>query len=230
MKRNSALALSLAAAFAITGAVASPAFAGSHHNAKPGQSQGGGQGAMMGGGQGGGMMGGGQGGGMMGGGQGGMMPMMQMMMQMHKQMAGGQGGGMMGGAMMGGQGGMMGGVGYLKGMDTDGDGKVSPQELRAGLEARLKEFDADGNGSLSIDEFEAMHSAAIREMMVDRFQALDNDGDGQVTGDEITAPAKRLEQKMKRRAARMAPKGGATQQPGMMGNTDADDNSGSDNN
>jgi hypothetical protein len=73
--------------------------------------------------------------------------------------------------------------------DTDGDGIVSPEELRTGLQAKLGEFDADGDGSLSISEFETLHSAMIRETMVDRFQYLDADGDGIVTAGEMTAPA-----------------------------------------
>lgn len=38
-----------------------------------------------------------------------------------------------------------------------------------------------------------LHSRLIRETMVDRFQHLDADGDGQVTRDEMTAPAKKIE-------------------------------------
>lgn len=134
-----------------------------------------------------------------GGGSSGQGSMMDMMRQMH-----GMQSGMMGGSpMMGGRGMMMGGSGPGGGMgpmgsmvqafDTDGDGSLTSEELRKGLEDRLAEYDADGSGSLSIDEFEALHSAMIREMMVDRFQALDNDGDGQVTTKEMTAPADRLQ-------------------------------------
>jgi Ca2+-binding EF-hand superfamily protein len=122
--------------------------------------------------------------GMMMGGQS-MMPMME---HMHGRMMGGMGGpGMMGGAL-------------FESFDADEDGTLTPDELRAGLEAQLRTYDADGDGSLSIEEFEVLHSAAIREMMVDHFQALDNDGDGRVTGEEITAPAKRMERMQKRRA------------------------------
>lgn len=139
------------------------------HGGQTGARQGGGvmqQGAASG------MMGG-QGGmsGMMGG-QGGMSGMMAHMQKM--------GGGMMGG---------MGPMSMMLAFDTDGDGIVSPEELRTGLQAKLGEFDADGDGSLSISEFETLHSAMIRETMVDRFQYLDADGDGIVTAGEMTAPA-----------------------------------------
>jgi hypothetical protein len=46
---------------------------------------------------------------------------------------------------------------------------------------------------LSIAEFETLNSAATRNLMVDRFQALDEDGDGQITGDEMAAPAARMQ-------------------------------------
>ncbi len=114
------------------------------------------------------------GGGMMGGEQGGMMggqarmqKMMKMMkmMQKHRQ--------------------MMGGTEYMSWLDA----AASPKEKQAILQAKLEEFDANGDGSLSIAEFETLHAAAIRELMVDRFQALDNDGDGLVTAEEMKAPA-----------------------------------------
>ncbi len=161
MKRDTAKILSLAVAISLGVAVTPAAFAsGGNHGQQSGQA------GMASGGQGG-MMGGGQGG-MMGGGQGGMMQMMQMM-QKHRQMMGG----------------MMGDTGYMSWLDAG----TTPEEKQAILQAKLTEFDANGDGSLSIEEFEALHSAAIREKMVDRFQALDNDGDGQVTADEMKAPA-----------------------------------------
>ena len=116
--------------------------------------------------------------------------MMQMMRGMHAQMMGGHG-------PMGGMGqsmGRMGGNASLMGMamqrlDTDGDGTVTPQESREGLQALLAEYDADGNEALSLAEFETLHNALIRETMVDRFQFLDDDGDGAVSVAEIVKPA-----------------------------------------
>jgi len=115
--------------------------------------------------------------------------MMQKMMQMHGQMNGGQGG------MMGG--GQMGGIGFMQDLDANGDGAVTPEEARAGLQGLLEEFDTNSDGTLSIGEFEALYGATIREKMVDGFQMLDNDGDGQVTADEITAPVERMDDMMK---------------------------------
>ncbi|MFD1157661.1 EF-hand domain-containing protein [Roseovarius aestuarii] len=80
--------------------------------------------------------------------------------------------------------GMMGGA-MQKMLDADGDGTVTPEEASAQLQAKLKQYDADASGTLSISEYEALHSAMIREMMVDRFQHLDADGNGQVTPEEM---------------------------------------------
>ncbi len=140
---------------------------------------------------------------MMGGEMGHMMRMMQMM---HGGQSGMMGPGMMGQGMMGLAGPMMGGADHLQGVfDADGDGTVTPEELRTGLLDALKTYDADGSGTLSLDEFETMHTAHIREMTVDRFQAFDADGDGQVTTDEIAAPADRFQRMMQSRAADARP-------------------------
>lgn len=84
--------------------------------------------------------------------------------------------------------GMMGGM-TQKMLDADDDGTVTPEEANTQLQSMLKQYDADASGTLSIEEYEALHSAMIREMMVDRFQHLDADGDGQITSEEISAPA-----------------------------------------
>lgn len=113
---------------------------------------------------------------------GGMGNMMQMMQMMHGHHSGMMGAGMMGGADH-----------MLRLFDADDDGDISPDEFRTGMTAELATYDADGNGSLSLAEFETMHAAHVRETTVDRFQAFDADGDGQVTADEIAAPADRME-------------------------------------
>ncbi len=118
--------------------------------------------------------------------------MMGMMQRMH--------GKMMGGDMMGGMGPMDGAMMQI--FDANGDGTVTPEELREQLEAKLTEYDSDGDGTLSISEFEPLHSAMIRKMMVRKFQHLDVDGDGSITAEEMTAPADRMESMQKMRADR----------------------------
>ena len=137
-------------------------------------------------------------GGMAGAGQaGGMGNMGGMMQMMHGQMMSeGMGGGMMG-------------HNANAAFDTDGDGTVSPDEMRAGLAAQLVKYDANGDGVLSIAEFETLNSAMIRNTMVDRFQALDEDGDGQITNEEMAAPAARAE-KMAMMRAQAAERGNGT--------------------
>lgn len=140
--------------------------------------------------------------------------MMQNMMGMHSRMMGG------GMDMMQGKGG--GGMSMMHPMmgmlDADGDGTVTPAEARDGLQSQLAEYDADGDGTLSLSEFETLHSAIIRESMVDRFQFLDDDGDGQVTADEIVKPADRMERMQAMRERMMQDDGrqGAGDR-GMMG-------------
>jgi Ca2+-binding EF-hand superfamily protein len=112
--------------------------------------------------------------------------MMDMMKRMH--------GNMMSGGMMGG--------GMMKMFDIDGDGITTPEEMRMQLQGKLSEFDGDGDGSLSITEFEALHSAMIRELMVDRFQHLDADGDGAVTPEEMAALADGMERMQMMRSNR----------------------------
>lgn len=138
----------------------------------------------------------------------------------------GQGGGYHGGHMMHGYGmmsgeGMMGHPGMMGGMfsrfDSDGDGRMSPGEMREGFAARMEEFDSDGDGSMTLEEFEAFHAAMIRNMVVDHFQALDENGDGRITSDEMSAPADRMErfQNMQQRWRDNHMQGG---QPRGMGN------------
>lgn len=118
-----------------------------------------------------------------------MQDMMQTMMKMHGQMMGaGMNPGMMG-AHQGGGMGMMDGA--MMRMMIDGDMMAA----HAAMQARLAEFDADADGALSLAEFEALHAAMIRDLTVDRFQYLDADGDGRITGEEMAAPAQRMERR-----------------------------------
>lgn len=187
MKRNSLRLLVLA----IATSTATGALAAGNHGSAPGK-------ALM-------QQGGPMQGRVSGAGHGDMAGMMDMMMQMHSQMMGSSmmgnvsGQQMMDGPIMGNRSmpmvpgqrpGMMFGMGEA--FDSDQDGRLSPSELRAGLTERLEEYDADNDGTLSLAEFEALHSATIREMMVDRFQFFDRDGDGSVTEPEMHAPANRM--------------------------------------
>ena len=63
---------------------------------------------------------------------------------------------------------------------------ITQEEIdRGALEDRLAEFDADDDGSLNLEEYQALWLDAMRERMVDRFQAHDDDGDAIVTVEEF---------------------------------------------
>lgn len=105
----------------------------------------------------------------------------------------GGGPGMMGPGMMGP--GMMGGRGAMhmfEVLDTDGDGKVGAEEAQAAMQERLEAHDTDGDGALSLEEFQALHADLMRPMIVDHFQFFDDDGDGEVTSDEMGQPFARM--------------------------------------
>ena len=130
-----------------------------------------------------------------------MMDMMQMMMRMHQSMMGGDG-----------QMGMMSGGDRMGMMDNDmmdmmmpgGD----PENMAPHMEVKLEEFDANADGALTLQEFAALHTNAVRDRMVDRFQHLDADADGQVTQQEMQAAGQRIG------AMRQAPAGGAADHHG----------------
>lgn len=73
----------------------------------------------------------------------------------------------------------------IEAFDADGDGGVTQEEIMTARETRLSEFDANNDGSLDLSEYEALWLDAMRERMVDRFQAHDDDGDGMVTVEEF---------------------------------------------
>lgn len=82
--------------------------------------------------------------------------------------------------------------------DADEDGTLTQDEVNQVRAEQLATFDADGDGSLSLEEYEALWLEAMRERMVDRFQAHDDDGDGVVTGDEFGERTNRLVQRFDR--------------------------------
>jgi Ca2+-binding EF-hand superfamily protein len=74
-----------------------------------------------------------------------------------------------------------GGAWLFETYDADGDGRITQAEIDQVRQGKLQEFDANGDGSLSLEEYQALWLDAMRERMVDRFQAHDDDGDGLVT-------------------------------------------------
>jgi len=88
--------------------------------------------------------------------------------------------------------------GMLEKFDTNGDGKVTKEEIEAAQADLLARYDADNKGGLKLEEFEGVWLELTRERMVDRFQDLDADGDGTVTKAEIDRKLARMMQVMDR--------------------------------
>ena len=103
--------------------------------------------------------------------------MMRMMMRMHGNM-------------------MAGGSGQAGMMDRDMIAMIVPwggqQDITKSFAEKVQEFDSDGNGVLTLEEFEALHMRSLRDQMVDRFQHLDADADGQITASEIANASARM--------------------------------------
>ena len=72
--------------------------------------------------------------------------------------------------------------------DADKNGKLTQKEIDKARAGRLAEYDTDKDGKLSLKEYQPLWLNIMRRRMVDRFQRLDEDGDGRVTGVEFTKP------------------------------------------
>jgi Ca2+-binding EF-hand superfamily protein len=78
-----------------------------------------------------------------------------------------------------------GGMGFFEQFDANQDGRLTQAEVDEVRRGQLTEFDQNGDGSLTLEEYQALWLDAMREHMVDRFQAHDDDGDGMVTAEEF---------------------------------------------
>lgn len=82
--------------------------------------------------------------------------------------------------------------------DSDGDGRLSQEEIDNARGERFTTFDGDGNATLSLEEYEQLWLDAMRERMVRAFQRLDKDGDAQVTDEEFKEPFSSMVRRMDR--------------------------------
>ncbi len=74
-------------------------------------------------------------------------------------------------------------------MGPSGDGMGDMGDM---MRQGMMSHDGDGDDSLSLDEFADWHAQMMKETMVDRFQHLDADGDGKITGSEMQGFAGRI--------------------------------------
>lgn len=72
-------------------------------------------------------------------------------------------------------------------LDTDGNGRFSPEDMAARADARFAELDADGDGQVSREEFLAHSAARASDRAGEMFDRLDADGDGVLSRDAIEA-------------------------------------------
>jgi hypothetical protein len=83
--------------------------------------------------------------------------------------------------------GMMGiGSELLQGVDTNGDGALSQDEIDAAVNGRFGGFDADKDAKLSLDEFRALWAEITRPVAVRAFQFLDPNGDAAIEKQELS--------------------------------------------
>lgn len=71
----------------------------------------------------------------------------------------------------------------LESIDTDGDGKVSLEEMLAARNTEFESIDTDDNGYLSLTELRGWTAAKITA----RFQSRDTDRNGSLSSDEFAA-------------------------------------------
>jgi Ca2+-binding EF-hand superfamily protein len=80
----------------------------------------------------------------------------------------------------------------MKQMDTDGDGKVTLEEIQAKRKAEVTALDANNDGKISAEELVNAEMARIRPgveaRVAARIKALDVDGDGMLSAAELATP------------------------------------------
>lgn len=77
-------------------------------------------------------------------------------------------------------------------IDANSDGKITMAEITAHRDQLHAEYDQDGNKAISLSEFEGIWLSMMRPMMVDKFQMMDADGDGQITNAEVDKKVSRM--------------------------------------
>jgi hypothetical protein len=89
-------------------------------------------------------------------------------------------------------------------MDTDGDGKLSPEEHAAGAKKMFDMMDADKDGMVNAEEMEAAHEKMMGKKgkekghmsAAEKIKVVDTDGNGTLSAAEHEAGAKMMFEKM----------------------------------
>ncbi|MGB0747594.1 MAG: EF-hand domain-containing protein [Magnetospiraceae bacterium] len=90
------------------------------------------------------------------------------------------------------------GMPLMERFDVNKDGKITQAEIDAVQAENFTKTDTDKSGGVSLDEFQTYWLAQMRERMVDGFQRLDADGDGQVTQAEFSDRASQVVSRLDR--------------------------------
>ena len=91
----------------------------------------------------------------------------------------------------------------MKAMDTNADGKISPDEHAAGAGKMFETMDADKNGKVTASEMSAAHervtgqkTAAGSLSSAEKIKVIDGDGDGALTAAEHAAGSRTMFERM----------------------------------
>jgi hypothetical protein len=82
--------------------------------------------------------------------------------------------------------------------DADGDGTITADEIDLARAALIAGADASGNGGISLEEYQTIFLDLMRDKMVDSFQGLDADGDGEIGTTEMDDAIAEIVERMDR--------------------------------
>ena len=80
---------------------------------------------------------------------------------------------------------------FIRFLDTDGNGMVDLDEIKAEYSRLIAASDVDGDGQLSADEFRRRGRLFQALSATTLFDLLDADGNQQITADELASPTAR---------------------------------------
>ncbi len=80
----------------------------------------------------------------------------------------------------------------LKEIDQNNDDAISREEVTIWQENKISNFDKNSDSAIDLSEFEGLWLKRSRNRMVDKFQNLDDNGDGKVTIDELSERVNRI--------------------------------------